>query len=472
MHDSFEKEVQKKMEELNLTPSAPVWEKIELEIRPEKKRRRAIFWLFFGLLLLSGGFFTYDLWQPARQAVDPVATPKSSANTTAPTTTTPSEENKNPLSTKQNKEKISGTVDAPSDLNPPSTNKKQIAVTVQNKKAFKREITGDRITVSTYHPSKKNESKAILQQPVNTITTDKQTDRNEAVKVPGEISLLKNNPLTVADTVAVVPNTILKDTVTQPQETKLPEPTSADTAAKKKIAANSKWKKKINMAVGKSGYGSISILNGYALNDANASPSPATGVGNGIIGRPSDVKNGLAYSVGFALARKLNEQIEVSFGLQYTHYSTTINVGSNRRTDTVFQSSMGSFAASRYYTNTNANNKYVNRFHTLEVPVTVSYKPVLKWPVLVSVGASYGRLLSTNALTYSSNSNLYYQDKENYVRQMLPLFSSIEAELFGKKKTSFRIGPFLQYNLLKIKKENKGNAEHLVFAGVKSSIIF
>jgi len=472
MHDSFEKGVQKKMEELNLTPSAPVWEKIELEIRPEKKRRRAIFWLFFGLLLLGGGFFTYELWQPAKQTTNPAAIPKSSTNTTTTQLTATPEENKSTLTAKQNKEKISETVDAPSDQNPPPTNKEQVALTAQKRKASKKEITGDGITVSKYQLSRKNQSVVKQQPSVKATTTDKKTDRNEAVKISGEIGLVKDNPSAVADTVAVVPNTSLKDSVAQPQETKQPEPISTDTAAKKKIAANNKWKKKINIAVGKSGYGSFFILNGYAMNDANASPSPATGVGNGIIGKPSEVKKGLAYSAGFALARKLNEHIEVSFGLQYTHYSTTINVGSNRRTDTIFQSSMGSYAANRYYTNTNANNKYVNRFHALEVPVTVSYKPVLKWPVLVSVGASYGRLLSTNALTYSSNSNLYYQDKENYVRQMLPLFSSIEAELFGKKKTSFRIGPFLQYNLLKIKKENRGNAEHLVFAGIKSSIIF
>ena len=54
MQDRFEKEVQHKMEELKLTPSAPVWEKIELEIRPEKKRRRAILWFLLAGLFLSG----------------------------------------------------------------------------------------------------------------------------------------------------------------------------------------------------------------------------------------------------------------------------------------------------------------------------------------------------------------------------------------------------------------------------------
>src|SRR5215204_645290 len=54
MQDRFEKEVQNKMEELRLTPAVPVWEKIELEIRPEKKRQRAILWFLLAGLFLSG----------------------------------------------------------------------------------------------------------------------------------------------------------------------------------------------------------------------------------------------------------------------------------------------------------------------------------------------------------------------------------------------------------------------------------
>src|SRR5829696_1443549 len=74
MHDRFEKEVQQKMGELNLTPSAPVWEKIELEIKPEKKRRRVFIWLFFGLLLLVGSgtlvfFLVNDRKEPLEQRI-------------------------------------------------------------------------------------------------------------------------------------------------------------------------------------------------------------------------------------------------------------------------------------------------------------------------------------------------------------------------------------------------------------------
>lgn len=55
MQNDFEKQVQQKMEELDLIPSAPVWEKIELQIRDKKDRRRYVLWFFLLCLLLGGG---------------------------------------------------------------------------------------------------------------------------------------------------------------------------------------------------------------------------------------------------------------------------------------------------------------------------------------------------------------------------------------------------------------------------------
>src|SRR4051794_10883597 len=45
MQNEFEKQVQQKLEELKLVPSEPVWEKVEMQIRKKKDRRRMIFWI-------------------------------------------------------------------------------------------------------------------------------------------------------------------------------------------------------------------------------------------------------------------------------------------------------------------------------------------------------------------------------------------------------------------------------------------
>jgi Outer membrane protein beta-barrel domain len=56
----FEKEVQQKMEQLEFSPSAAVWENVARAVRVEKKRRVPFFWLFFlPALLLVGGTGIY-----------------------------------------------------------------------------------------------------------------------------------------------------------------------------------------------------------------------------------------------------------------------------------------------------------------------------------------------------------------------------------------------------------------------------
>src|SRR6478672_5620829 len=55
MQNEFEKQVQQKMDELKLVPSEPVWQKVEMQIRKKKDRRRLIFWIpFLGLMLGAG----------------------------------------------------------------------------------------------------------------------------------------------------------------------------------------------------------------------------------------------------------------------------------------------------------------------------------------------------------------------------------------------------------------------------------
>lgn len=57
MQNEFEKQVQQKMEELKLVPSEPVWQKVEMQIRRKKDRRRLIFWIPLLVVLLGGGLW-------------------------------------------------------------------------------------------------------------------------------------------------------------------------------------------------------------------------------------------------------------------------------------------------------------------------------------------------------------------------------------------------------------------------------
>ena len=63
--NKFEKQVQQKMDELQIQPSDAVWKKIELQIEKKKSRRWGLIILFlFVGLILSG---SYWLWNTRQQ---------------------------------------------------------------------------------------------------------------------------------------------------------------------------------------------------------------------------------------------------------------------------------------------------------------------------------------------------------------------------------------------------------------------
>ena len=74
MQNEFEKQVQQKMEELDLVPSAPVWQKIEAQIRQKKDRRRLILWIPMLLILLLGGTWWLSQTNEKSEAVSHTAT--------------------------------------------------------------------------------------------------------------------------------------------------------------------------------------------------------------------------------------------------------------------------------------------------------------------------------------------------------------------------------------------------------------
>ena len=59
--NDFEKQVQHRLEELQLRPTPAVWTEVEKQIHKDKKRRRVIIFWWLLPVLLTGGAITYYL---------------------------------------------------------------------------------------------------------------------------------------------------------------------------------------------------------------------------------------------------------------------------------------------------------------------------------------------------------------------------------------------------------------------------
>lgn len=467
MHDRFEKEVQQKMEGLNLTPSAPVWEKIELEIKPEKKRRRIFFWLFAGILLTGIGFFSQTLWKGD----------KAKGNADKTVAVAPSE----------------AKINVPAEKQTIGDNKKSVTVKTeknkqtQNSKPSLAHLSLKQTSIADYPISAQEQIKNSAQarktgQPKKQLTVFEK-EQNSVITNHTKIAATANNQpsintTTVADTTAQISSSTLSisttkteqpaDTISQTVEQKTTPQTATDSNVKKKIAVTKGWKKQIMFGAGSNSQATLSSK-ALAYNDANF--QAGVGTAAPIVTRPSPINDGFAFQVGFSLSKKIGKNFEWSVGLQYVYYSTKQKVGSSYNIDTVLRDANKSIEVNRFYTN-QGTEQYTNQFHAIELPVSFRYQPGVSIPVSVTVGAAYGRLISTNALSYYRASNVYYQNKEAFEKNMLPVSVALQVELFKKKKAQLLIGPALQYNLLKLRRDDADGAPHLFFAGLKSSINF
>lgn len=472
MQGSFERDIQRKMDELRLTPSAPVWEKIETEIKPEKKKRRGILWLLFaGLLLVGGGWWGYQslLNKPAELSgplkTDTLQTPKPSSKTVAENI--PAKEVENSVATltpERKKQSVNKPVQSRK-----SENKETTAQAMVQGMPAKTSYEEEKFMVEN-NPVPVNNPSGRKQQIVTNRNTEESLQRNDAAQsLPTPLPVIK--PLGAVDTTETMTADSNSKKAVVPQE--LPKPVT-DTVLKKKVASKSKkWRKEVMIAIGGSNYTAGPLFGSSAARDAIANSnylSSGGGFAQTPVYRPSKTTAGLGFSAGFGLGKKLSTKWEISFGLQYAYYSTGTKVGDKKTADTTVSFNMDKAAASGFYTNTGLSN-YTNRFHALQAPVTVAFQPKTNLPIFVSAGVAYGYLLSTNALTFSPTSNLYYQNKKNYNRHQVPLTAAVQWRV-KLKNVSVQAGPFVQYNLVKLQQEVSSGNQHLLFAGLKTGISF
>ncbi|GAA4732789.1 hypothetical protein [Flavisolibacter ginsenosidimutans] len=458
MQNSFEKDVQQKMEELRLTPSEPVWERIEVEIKVEKKKRRGIFWFLLAGFLLGGGWWLYQSSSNNANSVSKQAAGEPHGLTAKKKTEQQTPHEKESLIAKQQKNTSLKTgIEIAANT-----------VALYCEKSFITKVQQPFLQKISSAPTQKNN--VLLAQLPNV-----RKEENAPVDLR-EKQTMRNNDRAQNETrnsLNLQATTQSSSTGKTDSATKGPETNEnksqpkTDTVLKKKIASANKWRKEFSLSTGWSNSTQARSANYFLAASYASSPTQA----NRLAFVPSQVTKGLFFSTGFSVAKKIGERWEITAGVQYTYASTHQKLGDKKEADTLVRFAGDKLVANGFYTNTGTNN-YTARFHFVEIPFSLSFRPSLRLPLYVSVGAAYGRLLSTNALTFSSASNLYYQNKENYLHNAVPVFSSVQVEFFGKRRTSLRTGPFFQYNLLKLQKENTSSTPRMFSAGLKTAVIF
>lgn len=189
---------------------------------------------------------------------------------------------------------------------------------------------------------------------------------------------------------------------------------------------------------------------------------------------PSGVKTGKSFSIGGFIQKPLSKRLAISTGLQYTYFSVETKVGTQEYDPRLVNNALtGSQVVSNYYRGNSATvlaywggnemQDYTNRYHFIELPVTLHTQlnkgKVL--PVIWDAGIAVSYLYRTNALHYDGTNDVYYKDQDFFNPVQFSINSALNVELFSKKRHPVVVGPRVNYQLSNLLKKEVSSGQHL-----------
>ena len=437
MRNEFEKQVREKMEALDVSPSAPVWQHVKKEISGKKERRRFFFWILFAALLTVGGYYL--------------------------------------LTNGSGNKRITKLENQPGSQKPPSQHSKSnslpphsdIPVTEPAKDAIvddEKIRAVEKLIQSTMAVAKAMVEDAITSsKPANVAPAPE--EKNKPAVTQAETENTKMPDLSKdADSItnAVVKTENIRDSITnQPAE---------ETDTLKTVSPKERQKKLVVSVFG--GVGSSKAVSGFGLFNAPAadfSSSPGNNSGGPPVNSlpPAPEKAGISFTAGVNFNKTLNDHFSVAAGLRYTYFSTRVQTGQAINRDTTLYLNSRPVRLENYYLNSSSpSQNYTNQFHFVGLPVTLNYRVSEKFPLNISAGVSLQQLMTTNTLLYDYGLQFYYNDKQAFRKTQV--FTSVGLSYSAG---SLNIGPYLNYGLSKTLKE-ANSKKHLFAAGLKAEFFF
>lgn len=446
--NSFEKQVQDKMDELKIQPSNAAWENIEPRIVKKKNKKWGILFFLF-CIILSGGYLYWNSIQHSISTGERVIKhapnktsiiEKSSQEKKSITSSVKQNNNEsNPLSVNKKPELVSNTL---AYINENIT--KQYIKSINKKRDLKTSIDSlqkpDQILSKQKTNKKYFEGKASTK--IETVIAE-QTQPNDSTLSENDSLNQRYNTDSLLQKALANNDKKIKDTSKQ---------TKAVARAAKNISKN-KWK-----------IGAV-VLPGisFAGNSFVSSNSPsylsysATSNNQGLPGRTvinsSTIKPGFAFIAGIFAEKNITKKSRFVIGINYKSFAT-----SNFLND------------STLYSN---KNEHENHFNFIEIPLSIKIQVNNKHlPFIWQGGFSVSQLISSNALQFNPASGLYFTNNSFFNKTQIGFNTSLSVDLFSKPKKSLLIGPYFYYGASKIANEGLYNKSHFSFIGLRTEYIF
>jgi hypothetical protein len=191
------------------------------------------------------------------------------------------------------------------------------------------------------------------------------------------------------------------------------------------------------------------------------------------INGPSEITMGPSLSVGAFVQRTFSKRFSLSAGVQYAYLSTRTAVGSKvNNSRAVNQANYSARLVSSYY-DANNTEDYTNRYHFIELPVTLHTKlnKSMRVPITWDLGLSFAKMVGTTALHYDGYGGVYYKDNSLFNKTQWVASTGFNIGLFQQSKHPLAIGPSLRYNMTNMLKKEYNINQHLWSVGLKATVL-
>ena len=487
----FEKNVQQKMDELRLHPSETVWKEVEKKIRPQKRRRRGLIWIPLMAALFTGFYFYYSGMEQSEKKNLPVSEHFKKPNTVPPSeTSTPQTESNSPEQLQEKNIKQNN----PTDQNPVKNPEKSIIS--NNAPVIKDKQLHNKTRIAVGEDSKTeivtNKRKVADISNLRYTSLERKTGIDQAKTTERAYKKISSEPIIAADTNSEsIANQNKKEDITSVKKIKddstlatievaIPEIQVAQTESPPALPApierlKRKWQIGItfNGGVSKiSAGGFFDFTEKSMVQDVAPSSFSMPVPRNAVILKPSPIYPGFSMQVkGFAKT-ELRKRLRGSFGLGYGQYQTQIRVGQMVQSSQAVFTSRGVMDVQGYY-RAEPNKVYTNRFHFIELPVELEYRlnKSPKTPVSIHAGATYSRLIGSNALHFDGSSRVYYKDNSVFNKNLAGITGGLSVGVLQKFKHPLMIGSSFHYRVTNLMHRNIYDRKHLLAAGIDLKIL-
>ncbi|MBA4167084.1 MAG: PorT family protein [Chitinophagaceae bacterium] len=453
----FEKQVRQKLNNLKLSPTPQAWENIEEKLR-ERRRRTPLLWLPLLLAaMMAGGYFIVNT---EKKDVDKSLAVVQKTQMHQPQNTVAEKK----VAVSENNRAVTNPVASNKVVVPPvvKANDKQTLLSVDGREKY---------TPVIHH------QKNSLKQNQRIIDAADNSVRNP----PGEVTFPdEKEPAVAEEQLAEQPKTTKAGTLHPLKTVKLsqaPASQQSPTAAMAKPITRknqgSKWSYAIHAFSGVSAehVGGIFGFSQPKVEDiAYTADFAATVVNYAPVYKPSVISPGLTFSAGAEVKKDLSKRFSISAGINYTQMNTHSKVGDRINSSNVVNNGVRGYlyVQSYYLLDQNENKEYNNKYHFIELPVTLHTRinNSTSLPVYWDAGFIISRLLSSTSLHFDGTIGVYYKNDRLLNQTQAGVSTGVSIALFNKTAHPLWIGPSVRSNISSVLKKDVSASKHFVTLGL------